>query len=148
MLGNEMRAQGFTLVELMVSVAIIAVLAAIATPRYQIYVARSQLAAGLAEVNPGKTRYEILINDGEGGSLTSASIIGLTVTSTSRCSAISVLAPGSDGSQAHAIDCTIRGNPRINGFKITWARSTDGIWSCSTDLPALDKERFSSATCR
>ncbi|PPU27733.1 pilin [Xanthomonas arboricola] len=139
---------GFTLIELMIVVAIIAVLASIAIPQYQIYVARSQVAASLAEVSPGKTRYEILVNDSEGGALTSASVIGLTVTSTSRCSTINVLAPDANGSQVHAIDCTIRGNPRVNGFKITWARSADGIWSCSTDLPTADKERFSSVACR
>lgn len=75
--------KGFTLIELMIVIAIIAVLASIAIPQYQIYVAKSQVAAGLAEVSPGKTRYEILVNDSEGSTLTSASAIGLTATATS-----------------------------------------------------------------
>ncbi|MEA9606850.1 pilin [Xanthomonas campestris] len=142
-----MRAQGFTLVELMIAVVIIAVIASIAVPQYQIYVARSQVAASLAEVSPGKTRYEILINDGSGNTLTSAAVIGLTTAPTSRCSNIIVRAPSSDGSQDHAIDCTIRGNPRVNGFKVTWGRSAEGTWTCSTDLPPADKDRFSPSSC-
>ncbi|MCC4635535.1 pilin [Xanthomonas dyei] len=145
---KKARGGGFTLIELMIVIAIIAVLASIAIPQYQIYVAKSQVAAGLAEVSPGKTRYEILVNDSEGSTLTSASAIGLTVTATSRCSSIGVLAPDANGAQTHAIDCTLRGNPRVNGAKVTWARDANGIWTCSTDLASADKDRFSPASCR
>jgi len=55
---------GFTLIELMIVVAIIGVLAAIAIPQYQDYVARTQVTRVFGEMNNLRTTIEICLKEG------------------------------------------------------------------------------------
>lgn len=119
------KQQGFTLIELMIVVAIIAILAAIALPMYQDYVAKSQATAGLAEITPGKTQAEVLLNEGTAPTITN---VGLT-TPTQRC-AITVAGDATAGTAS--LTCALNGNAKVKGKSIVLTRAAAGTWTCST----------------
>ena len=125
------KQKGFTLIELMIVVAIVAVLAAIALPAYQNYVAKAQLTAGLADVRAGIASFEahILVEDVITFDLGD---IGLEA-STPRCTLS--MESGDEG----FIRCVIKGNPKVVGKFLELQRTSDGVWRCVVDA-GIDRE--------
>lgn len=120
---KRVSVSGFTLIELMIVVAVIATLAAIALPAYRIYVARAQVAAGMAEITPGKTLFESKLI-AEGIVTFDPTAMGLA-SSTPRCNPIAV-----DSSSTGYISCTLRGNPQVTGLVLRLSRAASGTWTC------------------
>ena len=57
--------QGFTLIELMIVVAIIGILAAVAIPAYQDYTVKAKVQEGVSLSNPHRTALGIACSEGE-----------------------------------------------------------------------------------
>lgn len=116
---NQLKKQkGFTLIELMIVVAIIGVLSAIAVPAYQNYVSRSEAASGLATLRALQTPAELQWQ--QDGALTTLDKLG-THANASPLGTLSISSP--------TITFTFTSGALINKT-ITLTRGTTG-WTCS-----------------
>ncbi|WP_309921217.1 pilin [Xanthomonas sp. 1678] len=122
---------GFSLIELMVVVAIVAILSTIALQGYIDYVSRSQVAVALSEIRGGQVGFETAFNDGRGSEI-DAAYVGLA--SSVRCPQISAFVDVTSG--VGDISCVLAGNDRVAGSTLSLRRSMSGLWSCDgSDLP-------------
>jgi type IV pilus assembly protein PilA len=134
-IASRATLRGFTLIELMIVVAIIAVLATVALPGLQNQVARAQATAGLAELRALVGPYEdLLMRDARPFDLAALGLeaSGNETTST-RCELL--MTPPDSSTAAGALQCTLRGHPRVSGDHLTLIRDGElGRWRCVTSV--------------
>ena len=133
--------QGFTLIELMIVVAIIGILAAIAIPAYQDYLTRSNWAGNNVIIAPLKLAIAECVQNNS-GDLTACDTVAKLTTATG----YSALPTGNDNLSSVAVtantaaivvtgtakvkSCVVTWTPTVTANAVTWSPVTSGT-GCS-----------------
>ncbi|MDY1018579.1 pilin [Pseudomonas coleopterorum] len=126
--------RAFTLIELMIVIAILGIISAIAIPLFLKYSARAKLTAGFSEMSMLKRDVQMALD--QGVDVNSTADISAPST-TANCS--SITATGFASSGLATITCTVANGPAsINGKTMTWSRTNAGGWACTSSVSAID----------
>lgn len=141
---NNMQ-KGFTLIELMIVVAIIGILASIAIPQYQNYIAKSQMTRVVGELSALKTSAETQLMEGVVPS--TAAGLGFTSSDLLVEDASSVRAPEvefDEDTGAGTIEGTLGGSAStaVKGAKVVVNRTAAGLWSCWVDTTDVNEDAW------
>ena len=147
--------KGFTLIELMIVVAIIGILAAIAIPQYQNYIAKSQVSRVVAETGSLKTAYETCLNDGQ--TAIGACDLGFTGSNLFDLDVPAAITADTPPTVAVTNEVVLTSTGTIQGTfagaasaaltdtdtTITWSRSDLGTWTCASTADA----KYNATAC-
>jgi len=134
---------GFTLIEMMIVVAIIGILAAIAIPQYQNYIARSQASEIISLLGNAKT---LLENEASQNSKfpTTAELNSVGIRTSGKY--LEKMESDQANSLITAYFKTTGVSAPLSGKTIVYERDTNGGWVCRADLGTTER-KFLPKTC-
>ncbi|GGY76203.1 pilin [Marinobacter zhanjiangensis] len=140
---------GFTLIEVMIVVAILGILAAMAIPLYQGYVAKSQVSRAVGELGQYRTSIEGAVGSNKPVTNEAIGYILSNITTGDLATDIATVNPDGSGQ----LQVTLGGNahPNVTGVLITFERSDQGRWQCVIDNsanPAGWSDMYLPSGCR
>ena len=149
-----MKAQmqkGFTLIELMIVVAIIGILAAVAIPQYQNYIAKSQVSRVMGETGALRTAIETAVLEGKDETalktMLKETADGKENLGWTKSNLLKDDTPEIDGTVKTSLTLTGtfggKAAATLAGNAVIWTRDKNGSWSCKSTVD----ERFAPTGC-
>jgi len=127
--------QGFTLIELMIVVAIIGILASIAVPAYNDYIGKAQVAEGPTLIAGLKTPIVEIVSTQGGAAVTTAALTAAKAVVAGKYVDIAVTGTAETVPVIGTYKAGL--NPKVAGKTITYTYTiATGAWVCTTNMDA------------
>jgi type IV pilus assembly protein PilA len=146
--------QGFTLIELMIVVAIIGILAAVALPAYQDYTLRAKMSEAIGFAAAAKTSVgECLLSAQDETFCNTNAEVGLNAANTITSPFVETVTIGGGAAAGNNVTIAVAirgtGNTALDAGTITFAgtKTNNGVsWTCTVSAAAIGK--FMPSNCR